>query len=62
MKRLAITGIHLKNHKPDCLEGFGDGPKHCTLPVGHRERCNHLPPTAEKLTTRAADAHSKVTP
>lgn len=27
--------------KPECLEGYGDGPSHCTLPVGHRGLCNH---------------------
>lgn len=31
----------VRMQKPECLEGYGDGPKHCTLPVGHKERCNH---------------------
>lgn len=31
-----------KRTKPDCLNGYGDGPTHCTLPVGHAGPCNHL--------------------
>lgn len=34
--------------KPDCLNGYGDGPTHCTLEVGHKGPCNHLTASTEE--------------
>lgn len=36
------THGRVRRTKPDCLNGYGDGPRHCTLVVGHAGPCNHL--------------------
>lgn len=53
MKRVDAHGRE-RREVPDCLNGFGDGPKHCTLPVGHRGECNHEKPTQPTPAPRPA--------